>query len=158
MEHTIHDYLSNLLKKVQKNDINDYDAMDEAPQLDKINKVHRWALVRDLHNMAVDIPGLSEAKRCFIGIICTYWLDHQQITTQDYVKGLSEFITMLADIEIDVPKVYEWTAQMICKLCVISINSFILVYYKLFTHKIYKFLINRMNCSGGIFQRYHHIE
>lgn len=115
-EQVIHSILKNLLQKVQKNDINDYDAMDEAPQLDKINQVHRWALVRDLHNMAVDISGLTEAKRCFIGIICTYWLNHNQISKQDYVRGLSEFVTMLADIEIDVPKVYEWTAQMICKL------------------------------------------
>lgn len=119
MENTIHEYLSDLLKKVQKNDKNDYkmitSALEEALQLDKIKKPHRWALVRDLHNMAVDISGLTEAKRCFISIICAYWLDHKQITTQDYVKGLSEFITMLADIEIDVPKVYEWTAQMICK-------------------------------------------
>lgn len=115
-EQVIHSILKNLLQKVQKNDINDYDAMDEAPQLDKINQVHRWALVRDLHNMAADISGLTEAKRCFIGIICTYWLNHNQISKQDYVRGLSEFVTMLADIVIDVPKVYEWTAQMICKL------------------------------------------
>lgn len=107
--------LKNLLTKVQKNEIANYDDLADAPQLDKINKQHRWALVRDLHNSAVDISGLTEEKRCFIGTICTYWLNDKQITKQDYVKGLTEYIKLLADIVIDVPKIYEWTAQMICK-------------------------------------------
>lgn len=107
--------LKNLLTKVQKDAITNYRELDDAPQLDKINQAYRWAVVRDLHNSAVDISGLTEAKRCFIGIICTYWFDTNQITKHDYVKGLSEYITLLADIVIDVPKIYEWTAQMICK-------------------------------------------
>lgn len=114
-EKQIQTVLKNLLQKVQKNELTTYASLEDAPQLEKINQAHRWALVRDLHNMAVDISGLTEEKRCFIGTICAYWLDHSQITKQDYVKGLSEYITMLADIVIDVPKIYEWTAQMICK-------------------------------------------
>lgn len=114
----IKEYLSNLLQKVGKNEIIDYVGMEEAALLDKIPKMYRWALVRDLHNRAVDISGVTEAKRCFIGIICTYWLDHNQITNQDYVQGVSEFIKLILDddIETDVPSIYEWTAQMICKL------------------------------------------
>lgn len=114
-EKLIQSTLKNLLTKVQKNQITNYSELDEAPQLDKINRCDRWALVRDLHNSAVDISGLTEEKRCLIGTICTYWLKNNQITKQDYVKGLSEYVTMLADIVIDVPKIYEWTAQMICK-------------------------------------------
>lgn len=109
--------LKNLLQKVQKNDLTTYSSLEDAPQLDKINQAHRWALVRDLHNKAVDISGLTEEKLCFIGTICAYWFDNKQITKQDYVKGLSEYITTLDDIVYDVPKVYEWTAQMICKFC-----------------------------------------
>ncbi|XP_031622161.1 eukaryotic translation initiation factor 4G isoform X2 [Contarinia nasturtii] len=112
-EKLISSTLKNLLNKVEKNEIIGYNDLDEAPQLDKINKNHRWALVRDLHNRAVDISGLTEEKRCFIGTICTYWLNNNQITKQDYVKGLLEYINLLADIVMDVPKIYEWTAQMI---------------------------------------------
>lgn len=111
--------LKNLLQKVQKNDLTTYSSLEDAPQLDKINQAHRWALVRDLHNKAVDISGLTEEKLCFIGTICAYWFDNKQITKQDYVKGLSEYITTLDDIVYDVPKVYEWTAQMLCKFCTI---------------------------------------
>lgn len=114
-EKLIQSTLKNLLTKVKKNEICTYIDLEEAPQLDKINRIDRWALVRDLHNSVVDISGLTEEKRCFTGIICTYWLENHQITKQDYVKGLSEYIKMLEDIEIDVPRIYEWTAQMICK-------------------------------------------
>lgn len=100
---------------MQKDEIRNYDEMSDAPLLENINRAHRWALVRELYNSAVDYSGLNVAKRCFIGTICTYWLDQQQITKQDYVRGLSEYIGVLADIVIDVPKIYEWTAQMICK-------------------------------------------
>lgn len=116
-EKQIDTVLKNLLQKVQKNDLTTYSSLEDAPQLDKINQAHRWALVRDLHNKAVDISGLTEEKLCFIGTICAYWFDNKQITKQDYVKGLSEYITTLDDIVYDVPKVYEWTAQMICKFC-----------------------------------------
>jgi len=112
-EKQIQTVLKNLLQKVQKNDLKTYSSLEDSPQLDKINQAHRWALVRDLHNMAVDISGLTEEKSCFIGTICAYWYDHHQITKQDYVKGLSEYITLLGDIVIDVPKIYEWTAHMI---------------------------------------------
>lgn len=76
---------------------------------------HRWAVVRELHNSAVDTSGLNETKRCFIGTICAYWSDHNRITKQDYVRGLGEYLTLLEDIVIDVPKIHEWTVQMICK-------------------------------------------
>lgn len=92
--------------------------MIDAPQLDSINHAHRWGLVRELYNSAVDVPGLTVAKRCLIGTICAYWLDQRQITKQDYVRGLGEYITMVADIEMDVPLIYEWTAQMICKFMI----------------------------------------
>lgn len=122
-EEAIKKILKNLLTKVQKDEIYKYNDMSDAPQLDSINRAHRWALVRELFNLAVDISGLNEAKRCFIGTICTYWLDQQQITKQDYVRGLTEYVTMLADIVIDVPKIYEWTAQMLCKCFLVNNNQ-----------------------------------
>lgn len=123
--------LKNLLNKVQKEEITQYNDLEDAPPLDAINKCYRWALVRDLYNSAVDISGLTEAKRCFIGIICTYWLNNNQITKYDCVKGVSEYITLLEDVVIDVPKIYEWMAQMLCKLCSIffgfELNFFAIV-------------------------------
>ncbi|XP_055299644.1 eukaryotic translation initiation factor 4 gamma 3-like [Sitodiplosis mosellana] len=107
--------LKNLLTQVQKNQICCYSDFYKTLQFEiyEIDGIDRWALVRDLHNSAMNTSGLTEVKRCFIGTICTYWLESNQITKEDYVQGLSEYITMLANISIYMWKIYEWTSQMI---------------------------------------------
>lgn len=113
----IHSTLKNLLTALQKDEYSHYNDLDKqcATKLEKVPENHRWVAIRELHNKAVDISGLTETKRFFIGTICTYWIDNKVITKKDYIRGLSEYITLLEDIVIDVPKIYEWTAQMISK-------------------------------------------
>lgn len=104
-----------VLSALKTDALRDYKSLEDAPPLDKIHTSHRWAIVSKLHNLAVDTSGLNETKCCFIGTICAYWIDQKQITKQDYVRGVSEFVAQLEDIVIDVPKVHEWTVWMICK-------------------------------------------
>lgn len=87
--------------------------------MDSHKSQYRWAVVRELYNLAVDTSGLNETKRCFIGTICVYWFDNNLITKQDYIRALSEIISNLDDIAIDVPKIYKWISPMICKLLLI---------------------------------------
>lgn len=89
--------------------------MDAARKIDDIHESHRQSAVRELHNKAVDMPGSTEAKLCFVGHICNYWMKQKFIVKKDYVQGVSEFLNILADIEMDVPLIFEWTVQMICK-------------------------------------------
>lgn len=141
---------------MQRDAYRDYNDLEDAPQIDVHENHHRWAVVRELHNLAVDTSGLNEAKRCFIGTICAYWIDHNRITKQDYVRGLGEYITLLEDIVIDVPKIHEWTVQMICK-CFDSFFfrfAYKVTYGFLFLCFCFGFSTN----SGASFQRYHDIK
>lgn len=89
--------------------------MEVLRKVGEIHESHRHTAIRVLHDKAVDMSGSTEAKFNFIGHICTYWLKSKQITKQDYVSGLAEYLNTLADIGMDVPKLYEWTVQMMCK-------------------------------------------
>lgn len=106
--------INKTLKKL-RSEISDYNSSEYASNLGEIPESHRWTVIRELHNKANDISGLTDAKRCLIGILCTYWLNNNRITKNDYIRGLLEYFTSLSDIVIDVPKIYEWTVQMICK-------------------------------------------
>lgn len=110
-----------ILPLVQHEDIYKYNQLDDAPRMDKHQSQYRWAVVRELYNLAVDTSGLNETKRCFIGTICLYWFDNDLITKQDYVRALCEIISNIEEIAIDVPKIYEWIVQMICKFFIIII-------------------------------------
>lgn len=108
--------LKNLLASHLNDEFRNYDDLDKhATKLEKIHENHRWVAVRELYNMAVDISGLKEAKRFFIGEICAFWINCKRITSKDYVRGLGEYVDLMEDTSIDVPKIYEWTAQMMSK-------------------------------------------
>lgn len=117
--------IATLVKKLQQDQLG-LDRMEPARKIEDIHESHRQTAVRELHNKAVDMSGSTESKLCFIGHICNYWLKQKLIVKQDYVQGVSEFLNIIADIEMDVPKIFEWTVQMICKL------STIFFYYILF--------------------------
>lgn len=103
-----------MVKKLQTEQLN----LDEgARKIEDVHESHRQMAIRELHNMAADMTGPTEAKLCYIGQICHFWLKQKFIVKQDYVQGVSEYLNTLADIEIDVPKIFEWTAQMICMYC-----------------------------------------
>lgn len=85
-------------------------------KLEDISQSNRPALVQELYNMGVDWTGPSSINRSLIGDLCAYWIEKDRITKQDYECGLTEFLNILVDLVIDVPKVYEYTAAMIGNL------------------------------------------
>lgn len=103
-----------VLTSHQNGEFREYSDLEHAPQLDKIPENNRWAVIRELHNLAVDTTGLNDSDRLFIGTICTYWIKQIRLNKADYVRGLSEYLNFIEDLIIDVPKVCEWTSQMIC--------------------------------------------
>lgn len=123
MVNAIRATIKEILPLLQHENLNKYSQLDDA--MDTHKSQHRWAVVRELYNLAVDTSGLNETKRFFIGTICAYWFDNNLITKQDYVRALSEIISNLEDIAIDVPKIYEWLSPMICELLLLfSLYSF----------------------------------
>lgn len=103
-----------VLTSHQNGEFKDQRELEHAPQLDRIFECDRWAVIRELHNLSVDTTGLNDSDRLFIGIICTYWIKQKRINKADYTRGLSEYLNLIEDLIIDVPKVCEWTSQMIC--------------------------------------------
>lgn len=104
-----------VLTSHQNGEFKEYCDLEHAPQLDKVPDNNRWAVIRELHNLAVDTTGLNDSGRLFIGTICTYWIKRNHLTKSDYMRGLSDYLNLIEDLIIDVPKVCEWTSQMICK-------------------------------------------
>lgn len=122
--------IKEILPLVQHDDLNHYDYVQLDDAMEAHKSQFRWAVVRELYNLAVDTSGLNETKRCSIGNICAYWFDNNLITKQDYVQALSEIISNLEDIAIDVPKIYEYIIPMICKFFFIQV----LIYISIFIH------------------------
>lgn len=103
----------------QNDEFKKYEDLDQAPSLDKIALEHRWAIVREFYNVYADAKGLNRDNRIFVGLILTYWIRQNAISKQDYIRGLTEYLEQIEDLEIDVPKIWEWTVESICKLFII---------------------------------------
>lgn len=110
------------LTSYQNDEFRDFDDLENAPQLENIPDYNRWAVVRELHNMGVDLTGMNSSNRNFIGVLCSYWIKRGRLTKQDYIRGLTDYLDFLEDVVIDVPKVYEYTASMIgtCRVLICS--------------------------------------
>lgn len=111
----INKVVKTVLTSHQNDEFREASDLENAPQLEIIPENNRWAVVRDLHNNAVETSRLTDSNRNFIGIICSYWINNNRLTKQDYKRGITKYLEPLDDLAIDVPKVYEWSAQMICK-------------------------------------------
>lgn len=105
------------LTSYQNDEFRDYNDLENAPQLENVPDYNRWAAVRELHNMGVDLTGMNSSNRNFIGVLCSYWIKRGRLTKQDYIRGLTDYLDFLEDVVIDVPKVYEYTASMIGRFC-----------------------------------------
>lgn len=103
------------LTSYQNDEFKDYNDLENAPQLEHVPEYNRWAVVRELYNMGVDLTGMNSSNRNFIGVLCSYWIKRGRLTKQDYMRGLTEYLDFLEDVSIDVPKVYEYTASMMGK-------------------------------------------
>lgn len=104
-----------VLTSHQNDEFKEYKDIDQAPSLDKIALENRWAIVREFYGLTTDAKGLHESNRVFVGLICTYWVKTNAISKKDYIRGLTEYLDILEDLQIDVPKIWEWTVETICK-------------------------------------------
>lgn len=84
--------------------------------VDKIPVQHRWVIVRELFNTAVEIPRLKTADRTFAGRTINQWIKMELITVDDMLNGLKSFLEPIEDISVDIPHIWMYIAEGIGKL------------------------------------------
>lgn len=104
-----------VLTSHQNDEFKEYSDLDNAPTLDKIAQKDRWAIIRELYNLSAELKGLNEADRVFVGLLCSFWVNRNSVSKEDYVRGLTEYLDLMEDLQIDVPKIWEWSVETICK-------------------------------------------
>lgn len=104
-----------VLSSHQNDEFKEYEDLESAPSLDKVAPENRWAIVRELYNLSADLKGLNESNRVFVGLICSFWVKINSISKKDYIRGLTEYLDFMEDLQIDVPKIWEWSVEAICK-------------------------------------------
>lgn len=84
--------------------------------VDKIRSEHRWVIVRELFNTAVEVQRLKTADRIFAGKSLNQWLKMKLITRSDILTGTKSFLEPVEDICLDIPHIWLYFAEMIGKL------------------------------------------
>lgn len=82
-------------------------------ELAAVPVAHRWAAVRELHNEAVENSRLAADDRHFGGRVCVAWVQSGALTEADYARGLGEYLVPMADLVIDIPKVWSYTVELL---------------------------------------------
>lgn len=81
--------------------------------VDKTRIEHRWTLVRELLNVAVEVQRLKTADRQFAGGALNQWIKMKLITRSDILTGLKSFLEPVEDISLDIPHIWLYIAEII---------------------------------------------
>lgn len=84
--------------------------------VDKIRVEHRWVMVRELLNTAVEVQRLKTADRTFAGKSINQWIKMKLITVNDVLTGLKSFLELVEDIALDIPLIWHYIAEIIGRL------------------------------------------
>lgn len=84
-------------------------------ELEAVGEAYRWAAVRELCNLSAELVRLRSSDRLFAGQLCSHWIATKTITVADYIRALREFFEFIDDTSVDVPKVWQYTAELISK-------------------------------------------
>lgn len=68
-----------------------------------------------MFNLSAELVRLRPNDRVFAGQVCSHWIATKTITSADYVRALREFFDFIEDTSVDVPKVWQYTAELISK-------------------------------------------
>lgn len=109
-----------ILTSHQNDEFRDTRDLDNAPSLEAVARKDRWAIVREIYNLSAELKGLNESNRVFVGTMCSYWVKNGLITKEDYLRGITEYLEPIEDVQIDVPKIWEWTVETICKYIMVA--------------------------------------
>lgn len=108
--------------------------------LEAVGEAYRWAAVREVFNLSAELVRLRPSDRVFAGQVCSHWIATKTITSADYVRALREFFELIDDTSVDVPKVWQYTAELISKqshgIGKWAFSSYLLIPLFLFTPKI----------------------
>ncbi len=83
--------------------------------VDKIRIEHRWVLVRELFNIAVEVQRLKTTDRIFAGKSLNQWIKMKLITRSDILTGTKSFLEPVEDISLDIPHIWLYIAEIIGK-------------------------------------------
>lgn len=84
--------------------------------VDKIQVEHRWVIVRELLNTAVEVQRLKTEDRIFAGKSLNQWIKMKLITRSDIQTGTKSFLEPVEDISLDIPHIWLYIAEIIGKL------------------------------------------
>lgn len=115
---------SNEVEKVQKlarellenHHIGEVSIANCHVDLDKIKVEHRWVIVRELFNVAVEVQRLKTTDRIFAGKSLNQWTKMKLITRSDLLTGTKSFLEPVEDISLDIPHIWLYIAEIIGEL------------------------------------------
>lgn len=84
--------------------------------VDKIRMEHRWVIVRELFNTAVEVQRLKTADRIFAGKSLNQWIKMKLVSRSDILTGTKSFLEPVEDISLDIPHIWLYIAEIIGKL------------------------------------------
>lgn len=85
--------------------------------VDKIRTEHRWVIVRELFNTAVEVQRLKTTDRIFAGKSLNQWIKMKLISRSDILTGTKSFLEPVEDIALDIPHIWLYIAEIIGKFC-----------------------------------------
>lgn len=115
---------SDIVEKVQKlvrellenHHIGEVSIANCHVDIDKIRTEHRWVIVRELFNTAVELPRLKTTDRIFAGKSLNQWIKMKLISRSDILTGIKSFLEPVEDISLDIPHIWHYIAEIIGKL------------------------------------------
>lgn len=81
--------------------------------VDKIRNEHRWIVVRELLNVAVEVQRLKTDDRIFAGKALNQWFKMKLVTRSDILTGMKSFLEPVEDISLDIPHIWLYIAEII---------------------------------------------
>ncbi|KAG4069974.1 hypothetical protein HA402_015198 [Bradysia odoriphaga] len=81
--------------------------------VDKTRMEHRWVVVRELLNVAVEVQRLKTIDRIFAGKSLNQWIKMKLITRSDILTGMKSFLEPVEDISLDIPHIWLYIAEII---------------------------------------------
>lgn len=95
--------------------IGEVQLADSHIELEIVVEAYRWAAVRELHNLAVELVRLNTSDRIFAGQVCCHWIATKIITVSDYLRALREFFDLVGELSLDIPNIYQYIAECVGK-------------------------------------------
>lgn len=95
--------------------IGEVQLADSHIELRTVGEAFRWAAVRELFNISVELVRLQPSDRMFAGKVCGHWITTKTITVSDYLRALRDFWQFVDELSVDVPKIWQYIAECVSK-------------------------------------------